>query len=320
MQNILTRISLKTLPLLLISLTLLLGFCVTGIAQKATESALTSTPLPLDKMNSIRFDTNLSDQQKVLALIHILDQRISQAPIPDPTGNKPAPAHEYSYIIRYIAAHNDDTKASRNGRIHAIETVISQLNTLQDITHKDEVRTYLYIALASAGGNAPEDVLLSLLNNPDSPTDILNAVLIAMQYSTVPIHSLPRLLELTEHPYNYVFLNDLGTPNPRRIYPIREAALADLTQLGIQAKAVSIKDEKVDPGWKARLSTTVIEIDRKSLVAKLREWLSSDDPKIWRPAAEVIHQIPGDDIKTMLTNFLKQNKLSDEKKQVLTRE
>src|SRR5690606_29563928 len=75
------------------------------------------------------------------------------------------------------------------------------------------------------------------------------------------------------------------------------------------------EDENVDPGWKARLSTTVIEVDQKSIVTNLRQWLNSDDPQIWKPAAEIIPQISGDDVQKMVADLIKRNSLSAKKQE-----
>jgi len=278
-------------------------------------------PFPVKEIGKIIDSFELSDIQKVEALTRHLDKRISLASVENPPGHKyptshkPDPAGEYAGLIRAIADKNNRTDSP--GRPKAVQLVLSRLDNLPDIVNKEQVRCYLYIALAYAGGNVPESKLLGLLNDAETSPAMIQVILQAMEKSAVPIRALPRLLELTKNSYHYVFMLDIGPPNPRRIYPIREAALAALTQLGIQAKAVSIADENVDPGWKARLSTTVIEVDQKSIVTNLRQWLGSDDPQIWKPAAEIIPQIPGNDVQEMVAELMKQNTLSAEKKRAL---
>lgn len=289
-------------------------------ADNNQAGGLEWVPLPLDETNRIRL-SNLSDEEKIKAYVRLLDSRITLTSVENPPGHryptsyKPDPAVEYSYLIRLMA--KEEGPADAPGRPKAVNTVLGKLDQMSDIRNKDQVRIYLQIALAVAGGNAPESTLLRLLNDESQSWIMFLLVMEAMRNSHVPIRALPRLIELTSDPYNFVTDNSIGVSNPRRVFPIRDASYETILELGVKAEKRFIEDEQIDPKRGVRLKSTVIEISRASLLARLRMWLSSGDEAIWRAAIGIVQQIHGADVQAMLVALLKGNELSEEKKQVL---
>lgn len=236
-------------------------------------------PMPLDKLSEIENSTELSDVEKVAALTRILDWRISLEPAPNPTGDKPNPKWEFGSLIGRMAQRGNRTDAP--GRPEAVQEVLDNLDAMDDIVNKEQVRTYLYLALGHAGGNPPERVLLRLLNDPTIPNEILGSTLGAIKKSKagVSLRVLPRLLQFTEHPARYVFppmlaggTDDLGRrlDESRLIFPLRELACEVLQKLGVRCEKTLVEGN-YDPKLKRKLPITVIKVDRRSATRALEQ-------------------------------------------------
>lgn len=301
---------------LLIILLLLLGSSSSQILS--AESDKVWTPLSMEEIATILSRDDLSNVKKIEALTRQLDRRITLSNIKD-RGSKRDSTDEYTTLMAFIAVPGLRTDTPKDPE--AIKTVLSELDTTEGIKNKEKVRTFLYIALGIAGGHSPEAVLLSFLNDPHTSKELLDSVLGAMYYGDVPIRALPRLLQLSHHPTNYIDPGpDVGIgpeSHPQRIYPLREMAYRNLQKLGIQCNKVLLEDKTIEPQMRHKLFITEIRVNRASLVAKLRAWLLSDDPQVWQPAAEIARQIPGQDVQAMLHQLLQSGKLSAPKRAVI---
>lgn len=272
----------------------------------------------MDEIRRIYESTTLSDSEIVEALTRHLDRRISMSRVGAARGKNPSPPQEYATLIRLLALRQYPAKPPE--RPEAIRTMLERLDASEGIDNKRELRRYLNIALAFAGGRASESELLEVLNNPETPKEIISITLDAMRRSEVPLRALPRILELVDHPWNYIHQEtDDSPPPPKRIYPIRVAACECLGRLGIKCEEVVSEDERVDPEWGQKFTTTTIEVDRDSLVATLRAWFRDDDARIWKPAIEAVRRIPGKDVSELIQNLLEDEELPDEKRRLLAK-
>lgn len=264
--------------------------------------------IPLDEIRSIYESSELSDLEIVRALVDHLDRRISMSRSIGRMKHRPNPPSEYAMLIGFIAERVYPAKPP--GRPEVIETVINSLGALENAR---DVQTYLYVSLGLAGGSPPESEILRVLEDPKTPEEIIAVVLDSMSRSNVPIRSLPRLLELADHPMSHIDSPGVGPPAPRRVHPIRERVHDCLDQLNIKCEKVSVKDNNVDPASKRILSTTVLKIDRDSLTTRLRDWLLDDDIEVWRAAVDIVRRVPGEDIDKMLKDLKAERALSPEK-------
>jgi len=285
-----------------------------SLAEPTRANRMHWTEMPMDEIRMVYDRADLSDRQKVLALSQYIDRRISVSRLKQKGISAEDAAYDYAVLIRLIAVNPGAAKPLLRQEIQA---VIKQLDSVSNIDNKKEVRTYLYVALSYAGGISPESQLLKLLHNPTTQAEMVHTVLEAMHRSQVPIRALPRLLELSKHPWNMLeFVTDVGPPQtPPRIYPIRTMSCNNLLKLGIRCQATRVPGKK--PSQPAEQWETVIRIDRNSLVAKLQAWLLSNERKVWQAAADIAYQIPGKDVQAMLHDLLRSGKLTAQKKQAL---
>ena len=186
------------------------------------------------------------------------------------------------------------------------------IKSLGALENERDVRTYLYLSLGLAGGVPPESEILRLVEDPKTPDEIIALTLESMLRSGVPIRSLPRLLQLSDDPTNYVSAPGVGTPVPTLIYPIRQTVCNCLQELEITCETLADDQNTVEVEGTS-FAPTVVKIDRASLVDRFREWLLDDDNEVWRAAAECVRRIPGEDIDQMLKNLTEERVLSPEK-------
>lgn len=266
----------KILKVIAVLVTLLVG---SASFADADESGSTKwTPLPMDEIRKTINSTELSDAQKVTALTRHLDKRISMEFVKRVSEHE-ANLHymDYARLIGFMSLLDRPVKAPRTPE--PIQEALDKLDSMTDIVNKERVRVYLYIALGKAGGNPPERVLLTLLNDTKTPNWVLCSVLGAMQNSKVPLRALPRLLELVSDHWNYVQpamlaggTDDLGRrlDESRLIFPLREIACEVLQKLGVQSEKTLVEGD-YDPKLKRRLPITVIKVDRRSSARALEQ-------------------------------------------------
>lgn len=319
---------------------ILLLWITSGISRLQAEEAQTVEPTSLEARNAILANEKLTPVGKVAALARFLDQVISEAspsiqatlsPSLDTTAHDNVEdkdkkdtvselhfAYRYTGVITFMA--NPTTGASKIRNPQAIREVLDGLDEMPDIKNKILVRDALYIALAYAGGEPPASEFLKLLNTSElGPITVI--ILQAMRNSQVPIRSVPRLLQLLDD--SFYFLDDGGTDlgeyNPKRIYPVREAACEDLAALGIQCEKTRVEVEQYEDiaHQTLKMPTTQIKLDRQALLNKLREWMQSDDPQTWSAASEVLQQIPDADVRALLDELRNDQNLSPEKRTAL---
>jgi len=305
----------------------------TSVNASAVKDDYTRWQSGLEESNRIQTDVNLSPLEKVEALTRLLDKQITRIIWWTSATDRPNSGYEYVRLIMYIAEESDQKK--RPAKIDAINSTLQKLDTMPSIANKQQVHSYLNLALAYAGGNASEVELVSLLNNPevkhtfDVPSMIppetsdhmVNFVLDTMLQSKVPIRALPRLLSLSAHPLQFTKSREgeterQGTPTPYivRTFPIREKAFDALQHLGVQCEKLEIQDPEIWPRRPNKLSTTIVQVNYQSVADNLRKWLLSNDPAIWQIAAEITPAIKEAKVQSMLTALLKENQLSDDKK------
>ena len=292
-----------------------------SLSRSRGSEKMTWTQMPMDQIRETYERADLSDEEKIASLTRYLDHRISISHFKNEQMAQPGnpvyedEAYDYVILIRLMAERPYPNKPQ--SRAKEVQAVLNRLNQMPEIQNKKKTRSYLYIALAQAGGKAPEAEIVGMMNNPKTPELMLLAVVDAAVHSQVPIRALPRLLKLSRHPRNSLaYQVDVGpAPPPRRIYPIREAACQALHKLGIKCQLTLVPAK--NPPQPSALPETVIRIDRASLVAKLQAWLLSNDRKIWQATADIVYKIPGKDVQAMLNDLLRSGKLSAEKKQVL---
>ena len=244
---------------------------------------------PTEEISRIMLSKTFSDAEQVVALTYHLDKRISLAPsLKRPKGTQVSPGREYKTLINHIVEHY----WKHTARPEVVAAVLANLDRMPNIKNKEAVRSLLYVALALAGGDAPENELLRMLNDPDTPQEIVYQILGGMLGSKrpqdgklpgfvevtncpsrVPLRALPRLLELVEHPWSDITGGDvIGTHDVReRIYPIRELAYACLLELGVKAEKVTVPSKGVDEDGDPQISVTEIRVDKASAKKKLRE-------------------------------------------------
>lgn len=286
----------------------LLGVSV-GTAR--TSYAGEDKPLKWDSFSTgevketILDNETLSDAEKVIAMTRHLDKLITLAPLTpldilnttDHEKKKMRPGDNYGWLIDMMVETDDWKKRFPVARPQAVAAALAALDTMPGIKNKQAVRSVLYVALALAGGDAPEDQLLHLLNRPDTPQEIVYRILGGMLGSdrpvvqdiprlvkitrpaSVPLRALPRLLELADHPWSYATGTYPGNPEPqRRIYPIRELAYACLLELGVQTKKVTVPTTGENEDGEQQVSVTQVKVDRASADKKLRALESQESP------------------------------------------
>lgn len=255
-------------------------------------------PSPLDEIRAIWHDRPLSDIEIVRALAGHLDRRISMSRLIHKTPVNPNPPYEYGMLIGLIAERPYPAKPK--GRPEAIETVMQSLG---DVENEDELRSYLNLALGLAGGSPSEDAMLRILTDPKTPEEIVAVALDSMSKSKVPIRALPRLLELTEHPMNYVDPDCTRMTPPQRVFAIRDRVVDCMGRLGVKCEKSLVDDGSFAPGSDQRQPTTVVTVDRASLVEKLRLWIVSADESDWRGGMDALNEIPGADVDQLVTTL-----------------
>jgi len=201
------------------------------------------------------------------------------------------PGNHYAWLIDMMVEDGDERKGFPVARPQAVAAALARLDTLPSIRNKQEVRSLLYVALALAGGDAPEQQLLQMLNNPKTPQEITYRILGGMLGSEsptvrdiprladitrparVPLQALPRLLELANHPWSYLGGSDVIVDDkPRnRVYPIRELAYACLLKLGVKAEKVTTPATGKNEDGEPQNFVTTITVDHASADKKLRE-------------------------------------------------
>ncbi len=244
---------------------------------------------PTEEINKITEGRTLSDVEQVVALTYHLDKRISLASSPGrPMYKGFGVGEEYKTLIESTV----ERYWKHTARPEAVAAVLANLDSMPNIKNKQEVRSLLFVALALAGGDAPEDELLKPFNDPHTPQEIIYLILGGMLGSKrpqdgelprlvevtdcpprVPLGALPRLLKLTEHPWSYLTGSDVVMPDikQKRMYPIRELAYACLLELGITAEKVTVPSNDVDEDGDPQISVTEIRVDKASAKKKLRE-------------------------------------------------
>jgi len=266
-------------------------------------------PSPLDEIRAIWHDKPLSDIEIVRALVAHLDRRISMSRLVHTTPLHPNPPYEYGMIIGLIAERPYPAKPT--GRPEAIEAVIKSLGPVEN---EEEVRSYLNLALGLAGGTPSEPEMLNLLTGSKTSEIIVAVALQSMSRSHVPIRSLPRLLELSDHPMSSILTPSCVGPAPvERKFAIRDLVLECLVRLGIKAERVLVDDGTMDAISGKPLPATQIKIDRGSLVARLRDWLRDDKPEVWLAAMEAVEDIRGEDVDRMINDLRSDGTLAPEK-------
>lgn len=295
---------------LTLSATMLIsGFCA-GQAFPAQTDEPKWKPLPVDEIGALLVNKTLSEAEIVRALVAHLDQRISMSRLLYTTYQNTNPPYEYGMIVWMIAERVYPAKPK--GRPEVIEAVIKSLGPVEN---EKEVRSYLNLALGIAGGTPDEDDLLRMLGDPDTDEITLSVVLQAMSRSSkVPIRSLPRVLELADHPMSSIAGDSCAPPhNVQRKYAIRDLVLECLDRLGIKAEKTLVDDGTVDPASGKPLPETRVSVDRTSLVNRLKGWIVDDDPKVWRAGIDVAKDIPGEDVGQMIDNLRVNRSLNQEK-------
>lgn len=296
------------------SLSRYLTACILGLIAECSLGAQALEekwePSPLDEIRAIHHDKSLSDIEIVRALTGHLDRRISMSRLVHTTPLDPSPPYEYGMIIGLIAER--PYPANPKARPEAIEAVIRSLGPVEN---EKEVRSYLNLALGRAGGTPDEADLLRMLEDPDTDEITLAVALKAMSHSKhVPIRALPRLLELSDHPMSSISADScVGPHDVKRKFAIRDLVIECLTRLEIKAERVLVDDGTVDQMSGKPLPETRIKIDRSSLVARLRDWLRSDDTKTWKAAAHAAKEIRGEDVDRMISDLQAEGTLTFEK-------
>lgn len=287
-----------------ILISLLLALCSGSVLYAADaaeqESELKWTPLiPKPIAEGILHNQALSDEQKVTALTYELDKCITLAPLTPPDilnttdyeKKKMQPGRQYAWLIDMMVERDWEHQGGAKARPEAVAASLSNLNTLPEIKNKQTVRSLLYVALALAGGDVPESELLRLLKSPDTPPEILYRTLSAMLGSKrdhsgkdnlprlvevfdcpskVSLRSLPILLKLANHPWNYHFYRNPGVDSLVRVYPVRERAYECLLELGLKAERVLIPDSEASEEGHPNLPITEIKVDRASAAKALQ--------------------------------------------------
>jgi hypothetical protein len=266
-------------------------------------------PAPLDEIRAIWHDRPLSDIEIVRALVDHLDRRISVSRLHDPKV-KPSPPNQYALLIGLIAERPYPAKPT--GRPDAVEAVIRSLGPVEN---EEEVLLYLNLSVGLAGGSPSEEKMLRVLTDSRTPEEIIFVALQSMSRSTkVPIRSLPRLLELSDHPMSSITTPScVGPAAVERKFPIRDLVLECLTKLNIRAERIMVDDGTVDPATGTPLPATHVKIDRGSLAALFRDCVQSADVRIWKAALDAIIQIPGDDMDKLVEELEVDRTLAGEK-------
>lgn len=255
----------------------------------------------VDRLTQIRTvyeDNTLSDSEAVNALVRLLDDSISDWKVAKAEGLAPSSwavrvhARNSSMLIAMIAERQFPAKPP--GRPKA---VAEALKTLNDRKNVRELRSYLNVSLAYAGGVASDRELLEVLGDSDTPKEIVAVTLEAFDRSHVPIESLPDLMRLSQDPWWTVADTEgVGhTPVPRRVYPVRENACLCLRRLGIRCEKTLVEDSEPDLQWHTHLAT-VINVDRGSLLNKIKRWLLDDNESVWQAAASVVVELDQADV------------------------
>lgn len=272
-------------------------------------------PMPMDQVRVILNDSSLSPTEKVARLTVQLDERISMSGIKGGPNVGPTPGSEYGSLIALMATRGYSVDAQVD--FHPIEAVLDKLDSTPEIQNKQEVRSYLNVALLYARGNPPESEILKSLNNSDTPKEVINLILQGFKRTHVPIRALPRLLELADEPWNYVHWPGVGPQKPEKISPIKNEVAECLHALGVKAEKVPLEDKESDE-WGNRLTSTSIVVDRQSLRARLRELILDDNNEVWQPAVDAVRKIPGNDIRDLVNGLVKSDSLPDAKKRALS--
>ncbi len=291
-------------------------YFITGVLMVSDDPTRPqSAPMPMDEIRRIYESKTLTDVEVVSALAGHLDRRLSMSRLEGARKLDSNRGREYATIIRLIVERPYPAKPA--DRPEAIKSVLDDPARWPGVENPDEVRTCLRLAYNLAGGVPADPELLELLDARGTPREITVLVLEAMARSGVPVRALPRLLELAEDPWGEVVANDVGPPKPRRIYPIRERVPDCLRKLGIVVETLDVEDRQVDAQRGRKLTTTVVKVDRESLTRMLRAWILDGRAGVWKPAAEVVHRIPGDDVSNLIGDLLSNEKLPDEERQLL---
>jgi len=216
----------------------------------------------LSDVDRIYWDKSKTDEEIARALTSRLDDAISSR-----TGED---RRREVLLIGLIARRADITKP--RGRQDAIRIVLESAGSYGN---PDEVKDLLSISLALAQGDGtPREPLIRLLECKDTNQQILVRVLDALAPDPSP-RTVPRLLELSLHPWSHGPGTDVG-PAKQRIFPIRERVAACLRALGIE---VDLDDNDQ------------VRVNRESLLSRLREWMLASDPIVWEQAAHVIQRL-----------------------------
>lgn len=264
------------------------------------------------ELSRIVRSSTLPDEQKITALAKLLDRRI----VPENITLSEKEAEDYgrdlAQLVTAIAYLNHPIK--NPGTALSIHRLI-QSGASSGFRNTQQVMTYLNIALGLAGGNPPENVMLTLINDGNTSDDVLKLTLRAMTVSGVPIRAIPRLLQFGQHNRSHIERDDLGPSHPRRVYPVRKAAAECFEKLGVDVKRTMAHETPI--GWKEQISVTNYLVQRQSLAGKLEQWILSDDESKWRPALESARSISGPEVATMLRSLKEKSGLPDYKRKIL---
>jgi hypothetical protein len=236
-----------------VTVVVILGFVLparNAVGQERSKNGR----MPLDEIRQIHNNTTLPESVIVEKLIGYLDQQIGRTEDPADTRASGDLAvllgmlwQPYSYLDKPI-------------RRRTLAGVLGVSDTFAKAKHPEKLRVYLNIALAMAGGEASQEDLVTVLNDPKTSGEILRAVLMGMIVTSVPRAAIPRIKQLANDPTNYIDAPDFGPPRPKRVFPTRDLAFECLKNAGVNVERKVIDDDKVDPQHKVRLTTTVIVI------------------------------------------------------------
>lgn len=141
-----------------------------------------------------------------------------------------------------------------------------------------------------------------------------------LQGDSVPRRALPNLLELLDHPEQNVNRNTSGTLDLTTRYPIREKACQCLRRLDIECEVekelVGQGMVPIEEGGKevhARKFSVDIDVNERSVLERVEQWLLSQDETTWRAGVEVVSQLNRGDVQILFEQLRESGCLSDEK-------
>lgn len=196
-----------------------------------------------------------------------------------------------------------------------------------DRRYKESYIKYLYLALGATGRKIPEPVILHFIDNNRVHQQILEEVLQAMYASdTVPERTLPRLLQLMDHPMQTSVTYSTGSTETTRRYPVRINACKCLRDLGIECaiEKKKVNEEQVEEEivglsetarWTRKEFRVFTDVKTPSLLKIVESWLISEDEEKWKAALEVVKTRNTQDIKKLFQKLKQDQALSKRKRQ-----